>query len=79
MKKFILFITIVASAILANAYDYDSLSDRVDKLERENKNRKRDAQMRSLGRMITIDKIYHLTQVFNPFAQMDLIQISSWN
>lgn len=49
MKKFILFITIVASAILANAYDYDSLSDRVDELERENRNRKRDAQMRSLG------------------------------
>ena len=49
MKKFILFITIVASAILANAYDYDSLSDRVEELERENRNRKRDAQMRSLG------------------------------
>jgi hypothetical protein len=55
MKKFILFITIVASAILANAYDlsYGSssyeLSDRVDELERENRNRKRDAQMRSLG------------------------------
>lgn len=49
MKKIILFITIVASAILANAYDYDSLSDRVDKLERENRNRAIDTQMRSLG------------------------------
>ena len=58
MKKFILFITIVASAIFANAYDlsygsssyeYQGLSDRVDELERENRNRKRDAQMRSLG------------------------------
>lgn len=49
MKKFILFITLVASAIFANAYDYDSLSDRVDKLERENRNRAIDTQMRSLG------------------------------
>lgn len=58
MKKFILFITLVASAIFANAYDlsygsssykYQELSDRVDELERENRNRKRDAQIRSLG------------------------------
>ncbi|WP_096020822.1 hypothetical protein [Campylobacter lanienae] len=49
MKKFILFITLVASAISANAYDYNSLSDRVDKLERENKNRAIDTQMRSIG------------------------------
>lgn len=49
MKKFILFITIVASAILANAYDYDSLSDRVDKLEIENRNRAIDTQMISLS------------------------------
>lgn len=68
MKKFILFITIVASAILANAYDlsYGSssyeLSDRVDELERENRNRKRDAQMRSLG----TDDFYRQNLPFDP-------------
>lgn len=68
MKKFILFITIVASAILANAYDlsYGSssyeLSDRVDELERENRNRKRDAQMRSLGS----DDFYRQNLPFDP-------------
>ena len=68
MKKFILFITIVASAISANAYDlsYGSssyeLSDRVDELERENRNRKRDAQMRSLG----IDDFYRQNLPFDP-------------
>lgn len=58
MKKFVLFIALVASAISANAYDlsyglssyeYQELSDRVDKLERENRNRAIDTQMRSLG------------------------------
>lgn len=48
MKKFVLFIALVASTISANAYDY-SLSDRVDRLERENRNRAIDTQMRSLG------------------------------
>jgi hypothetical protein len=68
MKKFILFITIVASAISANAYDlsYGSssyeLSDRVDELERENRNRKRDAQMRSLG----TDDFYRQNLPFDP-------------
>lgn len=62
MKKFILFITLVASTISANAYDYDSLSDRVDKLERENRNRKRDAQMRSLG----TDDFYRQNLPFDP-------------
>lgn len=62
MKKFILFITIVTSAIYPNAYDYDSLSDRVDELERENRNRKRDAQMRSLG----TDDFYRQNLPFDP-------------
>jgi hypothetical protein len=62
MKKFILFITIVASAILANAYDYDSLSDRVDKLEGENRNRAIDTQMRSLG----TDDFYRQNLPFDP-------------
>ena len=71
MKKFILFITIVASTIFANAYDlsyglssyeYQGLSDRVDELERENRNRKRDAQMRSLG----TDDFYRQNLPFDP-------------
>ena len=62
MKKFILFITLVASTISSNAYDYDSLSDRVDELERENRNRKRDAQMRSLG----TDDFYRQNLPFDP-------------
>jgi hypothetical protein len=62
VKKFILFITIVASTISANAYDYDSLSDRVDKLEGENRNRAIDTQMRSLG----TDDFYRQNLPFDP-------------
>lgn len=71
MKNFILFITLVASAIFANAYDlsydsssyeYQGLSDRVDELERENRNRKRDAQMRSL----CTDDFYRQNLPFDP-------------
>ncbi|WP_297985959.1 hypothetical protein [uncultured Campylobacter sp.] len=71
MKKFVLFIALVASAILANAYDlsygsssyeYQELSDRVDELERENRNHKRDAQMRSLGS----DDFYRQNLPFDP-------------
>lgn len=79
MKKFILFITIVASAISANAYDlsygsssyaYQGLSDRVDELERENRNRAIDTQMRSLGNADYYRQICHLTQV--------LIHLRKW-
>ncbi|MBR2163557.1 MAG: hypothetical protein IJ953_01515 [Campylobacter sp.] len=68
MKKFILFITLVASVISANAYSYGSssygyqeLSDRAYELERENR-RKRDAQMRSLG----TDDFYRQNLPFDP-------------
>lgn len=71
MKKFILFITLVASVIFANAYDlsygsssyeYQGLSDRVNKLERENRNRAIDTQMRSLGS----DDFYRQNLPFDP-------------